>query len=194
MAEEDLKSVVAWLRSDRFPVQPAKQEAPEVEYSFFSKLLSHTILKPGEYPQQILQTPDSTDQVAFGRYIADGVADCYSCHSSDFLDQDKLHPERSKGYYGGGNKLNGEGGKPIFTANLTFDEETGIGKKYTKSQFIRAVKFGVRPDGSILRQPMSPHPTLSDYEVGAIYEYLKTIPKLKNDIAGKYAELQLATK
>ncbi|GAB4013367.1 hypothetical protein GCM10028808_32250 [Spirosoma migulaei] len=194
MAEEDLKSVVAWLRSDRFPVQPTKQEAPEAEYSFLSKLLSHTIIKAGDYPQQPIPMPDSTDQVALGRYIADGVADCYSCHSSDFLDQDKLHPERSKGYYGGGNKLNGEGGKPIFTANLTFDEETGIGKKYTKEQFIRAVKLGVRPDGSTLRLPMEPRPSLSDYEVGAIYEYLKTIPKLKNDIAGKNAELQLAKK
>lgn len=190
MADEDVKSIIAWLRSDRLPVQATKEEAPEVEYSFFSKVLVNTILKPGEYPQQPILIPDSTNQVAFGRYIADGVADCYSCHSGDLIDQDKLHPEKSKGYYGGGIKMGGEGGKEIHTANLTFDEETGIGKKYTKEQFIRAVKMGVRPDGSILRLPMEPRPSLSDYEVGAIYEYLKTIPKIKNDIAKKNAELQ----
>ncbi|WP_420149693.1 c-type cytochrome, partial [Spirosoma sp.] len=111
MSDEDLQSVIAWLRSDRLPVQPSKEEAPELEYSFFSKLLTNTIIKPGDYPQQSILMPDSTDQVAFGRYIADGVADCYSCHSGDMLDQDKLHPERSKGYYGGGIKMGGEGGK-----------------------------------------------------------------------------------
>ncbi|UFH53484.1 cytochrome c [Spirosoma sp. KNUC1025] len=189
MSDEDVKSVIAWLRSDRLPVQPTKEEAPEVEYSFFSKVLANTIMKPGEYPLQPILIPDSTDQVAFGKYIADGVADCYSCHSADLLDQDKLHPERSKGYYGGGIKMGSEGGKEIHTANLTFDEETGIGKKYTKAQFIQAVKMGVRPDGSILRRPMEPHPSLTDYEVGSIYEYLKTVPKLKNDIAKKNAEI-----
>jgi cytochrome c2 len=194
IADEDLKSVIAWLRSDRFPVQPTKEEAPPINYSFFSKLLVHTIMKPGNYPDQIILLPDTTNQVAYGRYMADAVGDCYSCHSSDFLDQDKQHPERSKGYYGGGSQMNGEAGQPIYTANLTFDEETGIGKKYTKAQFVQAVKQGVRPDGSILRLPMEPHPTLTDYEAGAIYEYLKTIPRLKNNVAQKNAEAQLATK
>jgi hypothetical protein len=41
---------------------------------------------------------------------------------------------------------------------------------------------------------MGPHPTLTDYEVGAIYEYLKTIPKIHNDVAKKNAEAQLAAK
>ncbi|GAB4023942.1 c-type cytochrome [Spirosoma koreense] len=190
MSDEDLKSVVAWLRSDRFPVQPAKDEAPESEYSFFAKLLANTVIKPGEYPQRVIPMPDTTDQVAYGRYLADAVSDCYGCHSSDFTKQDKEHPDRSAGYYAGGNQLNGEDGKPVFTANLTFDEETGIGKKYTKEQFIRAVKQGVRPDGSILRQPMEPRPSLTDYEVGAIYEYLKTIPKQKNDVNSLYAKVK----
>jgi mono/diheme cytochrome c family protein len=194
MADEDLKSVVAWLRSDRFPVQATKQEAPASEFSFVSKLLAHTLLKPLPYPQQFVGLPDSTDHVALGKYTADAIGDCFSCHSGDLLDQDKVHTERTKGYYGGGIELVGEGGKPVVTANLTFDEETGIARKYTKEQFIRAVKGGVRPDGSILRSPMAPKPMLSDREVGAIFEYLKTVPKIRNDIAKKNQEIQLANK
>ncbi len=76
-------------------------------------------------------------------------------------------------------------GRPIRTANITFDRETGIGGKYTKAQFIRALKQGVRPDGSLLRYPMEPRPALTDSEAGAIYEYLKTVPKLRNDVARK---------
>ena len=194
MADEDLKSVIAWLRSDRFPVQPTKQEAPNSELSFVSKLLTHTLMKPLPYPQQYIAFPDTTDQVALGRYTADAIGDCFACHSGDLIDQDKIHPEKTKGYYGGGIEMVGHEGKKVVTANLTFDEKTGIARKYTKDQFIRAVKGGVRPDGSILAYPMEPKSVLSDWEVGAIYEYLKTVPKIQNDIARKSAEVQLAEK
>lgn len=192
MADEDLKSVVAWLRSDRFPVQATNQEAPQSELSFVSLLLTHTLMKPLPYSPKLISLPDSTDQVALGRYTADAIGDCYSCHSGDLIDQNKSFPEKSKGYYGGGIEMKDESGNPVFTANLTFDEQTGIARKYTKEQFIRAVKLGVRPDGSILRQPMFPRPMLTDYEVGAIYEFLKTVPKIPNDIAQKNADRQLA--
>lgn len=194
MADEDLKSVIAWLRSDRFPVQPSKDEAPASEFSLVSKALAHTLMKPLPYPGQAIAFPDSANLVALGRYTADAIGDCYACHSGDLIDQDKIHPEKTKGYYGGGIEMVGEGGKKVITANLTFDEKTGIGSRYTKEQFIRAVKFGVRPDGSILKYPMEPKMVLSDREVGAIYDYLKTVPKINHDIAQKTAELQLAEK
>jgi mono/diheme cytochrome c family protein len=192
MSDEDLQSVVAWLRSDRFPVQATPEEPQGSEFSFVTKLLTHTMLKPLPYPQRFIALPDSTDPVALGKYTADAVGDCFGCHSADLVDQDKVHPERTRGYYGGGAELMGEGGQPIHSANLTFDEESGIGRKYTKEQFIKAVKMGVRPDGSLLKLPMSPKMMLSDREVGAIYEYLKTIPKIRNDIAQKNADLQIA--
>ncbi|MPR36840.1 c-type cytochrome [Salmonirosea aquatica] len=194
VSDEDLKSVVAWLRSDRFPVQAVPEEPQSSDLSIVSKLLTHTVMKPLPYPQHMIAPPDSTDPIALGKYTADAVGDCFSCHSGDLVDQNKVHTERTKGYYGGGIEMTGEGGKPVVTANLTFDEETGIARKYSKEQFIKAVKMGVRPDGSILRYPMTPKLALSDQEVGAIYEYLKTVPKIKNDIKQKSTELEIAKK
>ena len=194
LADEDLKSVVAWLRSDRFPVQASSQEPPASEFSLVSKLLTHTLMKPLPYSPMLIARPDSNNAVALGKYTADAIGDCYACHSADLIDQDKLSPPKTKGYYGGGIEMVGEGGHPVITANLTFDEQTGIAKTYTKEQFIRAVKGGVRPDGTILKYPMEPKMLLSDREVGAIYEYLKTVPKIQNDIAKKKADLQLAEK
>lgn len=187
MADEDLKSVVVWLRSDEALVQPSKQEAPQSDFSLFAKLLANTVIKPLPFPDQAILIPDSTDELAFGRYVADGLGTCYACHSADFTKQDALHPELSAGYYGGGNEMKTPDNKPIFTANLTFDEETGIGKKYTKQQFILAVKACIRPDGSLIRAPMFPH-LMTDYEAGAIYEYLKTVPNIKNDVISKEKE------
>lgn len=194
VSDEDLKSVVAWLRSDRFPVQDIPQEPQSSELSIVSKLLTHTMMKPLPYPQRFIAAPDSTDPVALGQYTADALGDCFSCHSADLVNQDKVHPELTKGYYGGGTEMLGEGGKPVITANLTFDEETGLARKYSKEQFIKAVKYGVRPDGSLLRYPMTPKLGLSDQEAGAIYEYLKTVPKINNDVARKNAELKIAKK
>ncbi|MEZ0608998.1 cytochrome c [Fibrella sp. WM1] len=192
LADEDLMSIVAWLRSDRFPVQATAQEPQPSQLSFVTTLLTHTLMKPLPYPQTIIARPDTNDLVALGKYTADAFGDCYACHSADLIDQDKVTPAKTKGYYGGGIEMVGEGGQKVVTANLTFDEKTGIGKKYNKEQFIRAVRNGVRPDGSILRYPMEPKMGLSEHEVGAIYEYLKTVPKIHNDIAQKNAAIQLA--
>ncbi|ARK12797.1 c-type cytochrome [Fibrivirga algicola] len=194
LADEDLMAVVAWLKSDRFPVQAAKSEPQPSELSFVSKLLTHTMMKPGDYPTSFIAMPDTNNMVALGKYTADAFGDCYTCHSGDLVKQDNVHTEKTEGYYGGGIELIGEKGQKIITPNLTFDEKTGIARKYTKDQFIRAVKGGLRPDGSILRYPMAPKMALSDREVSAIYEYLKTVPKITNDIAKKTAELQLAQK
>jgi mono/diheme cytochrome c family protein len=182
MADEDLHSLVAWLRSDAYPVQATQEEAPQAEFSLAYKLLLHTVLRPVDVPQRVITVPDTNDEIAFGRYAANVVGDCYTCHSASVLTIDKLQPERSEGFYGGGFEMLDDQGKPIRTANITFDEETGIGGKYTKEQFIRALKVGVRPDGSLLRYPMEPRPGLTDREAGAIYAYLKTLPKLHNAI------------
>lgn len=193
MADEDMESIVAWLRSDSFSVQPSRKETPPSEYSFVTKLLAHTVLGAVPYKQELQTIPDSTDEVAFGRYVANGLASCFACHSADFTKQDRATPELSAGFYGGGNEMKDEAGNIIYTANLTFDEQTGIARKYTKEQFIKAVKYCVRPDGSVLSYPMPPHTTLTDYEAGSIYEYLKTIPKIHNDVAAKNKQARLAS-
>lgn len=69
----------------------------------------------------------------------------------------------------------------VLTANLTPHPETGIGN-WTEEQFIRAVKYGLKDGEPALRYPMLPYSQLTDYEAGAIFEYLKTIPPIDNKI------------
>ena len=54
--------------------------------------------------------------------------------------------------------------------------------KYTEEDFIKAVRFGKKLDGSMVKYPMVPHTTLADLEVKGIYAYLKTIPLIKTGI------------
>ena len=182
MADEDIKSVIAYLHSDRFPVQATKGRQPDQEPSLLLKILTNTVMKPIDLVNEPILVPDSTDKLAFGRYVANDMVGCYACHSKDFSKQDPLNPEKSLGFYGGGNPMPDLEGKIIPSSNLTFDAETGIAKKYTEAQFVEAVKLCKKPDGSLLRYPMMPHVTLTDYEIAAIYGYLKTIPKIHNEV------------
>ena len=61
-------------------------------------------------------------------------------------------------------------------------EETGIGN-WTEEQFVKAVKFGIVPNGPALRNPMIPYAQLTDEEAKAIYAYLRTVPKIKHAIS-----------
>ncbi|HVG40966.1 MAG TPA: c-type cytochrome [Chitinophagaceae bacterium] len=182
-SDEDLASVITFLRSDHSWVQPADIQQPKTKPSFLAKLLTNIgVIKPFNYPKAPIPEPDTTNAVAWGKYIALGQLECFSCHSKDFAKNDYLNPEKSTGFFGGGNKLSLGNGKEIHSLNITMDEETGIGK-WMEETFVKAVKYGELPDGQArLRPPMQPYSLLTDSEAKAIYAYLQTVPKIKNKV------------
>lgn len=180
-SDEEIASIIAFLRSDDPLVQATEVDNVESRPSFFAKFLSRVAFKPFPYPQQPQTAPPPTDRVAYGRHLALDLVDCYSCHSADFASVDGVHPERSKGFFGGGNTMTDFGGHPIHTANLTPDRQTGIGG-WTEEDFVRAVKGGFRPDNTPILYPMQTYVELTDDEVRAIYAYLRTVPALRNAV------------
>ena len=186
MSDEDLYSIVAYLRSDAPMVQSVDVEQPPTKPSFLVKMLSNFVFKPLPYPQEEIVAPLKTDKVAFGRYIALGVADCNGCHSKDFTTNNAMEPEKSEGFFGGGTILLDEEGNEIISANLTM-HETGLAG-WTEEEFIRCVKFGVRPDKTMVSSVMPKHTMLDDEEIGAIWAYLQTVPKIDNTILRAAAE------
>ena len=181
LADEDLKDVIAFLRSDDPLVAPVQHKRPPSEPSFFSKFLCRVAFKPLPWPEQPIPRPDSADPVAVGRYLVNAHAQCFGCHSADFATNDDLHPEKSAGYLGGGNAMPDMTGRKVVTTNITFDETTGLGK-WSEDDFVRALRFGVRPDRSVLVYPMVPYPELTDGEARAIYAYLRTVPHIQNAV------------
>ena len=181
MADEDLKDVIAFLRSDDPLVKPVKVKRPLSQPSLLTKVLARTVFKPIPYPTAPIPTPDPSDKVAYGRYLVQARAICYPCHSADFAKLDEHVPENSGGYLGGGNEMPDLNGRLVKTANITPDPETGIGK-WSEAEFVRLVRFGVRPDASVIQYPMVPFPELSDDEARAIFAYLRTVPPIKNAV------------
>ncbi len=183
MSDEDLQSIIAFLKSDHAWVKADNTRQPESSYSFFAKFLTNIkAIQPMPFTGQAIPQPDTTNLVKWGEYVSLYRVECYTCHSRDFATDDFINPEKSKGFFGGGNKFEMPGGQVIYSRNLTMDEETGIGK-WSEEDFVRAVKTGIVPGGQqSLRPPMKPYSDLSDGEARAIYAYLKTVPKIKNHV------------
>jgi len=182
MADEDILDVIAFLRSDDPLVRPIKAKRPASKPSLMTKVLSRVVFKPLPYPTAPIVAPDPSDKVAHGRYLVQGRAMCFPCHSADFAKVDDFVPERSAGYLGGGNAMPDMNGRIVKTSNITPDPETGIGK-WSEDEFVRLVRFGVRPDNTVIVYPMVPFPELTDDDARAIYAYLRTVPPIKNAVS-----------
>ena len=109
-----------------------------------------------------------------GKYLVETIAACGNCHT----------PVGPKGpimarAFSGGPPLPGEGFK-AFATNITPDKETGIGK-WTDVQIFRAIREGVRPDGSIVRPPMpiELYRKMSDRDAKAIVAYLRRVKPIR---------------
>lgn len=185
ISDEDLFSIIAFLRSEDPLVQPVDAPSVPCEPSFLTKFLCRVAFKPLPYPEQPVIAPPVIHTAAYGRYLACAVVDCYGCHSADFTKTDPLIPENSMGFFGGGNAMIGTDGRVVHTANITPDPTTGIGN-WSQEQFIVAVTQGRRPDGKQLRLPMPPYVMLDSLEAAAIYQYLRTVPPIVNEVLRKW--------
>lgn len=182
VSDEDMASIISWLRSDDPILHPKKVKSEPCEPSWFAKFLCHVAFKPLPYPAEPIKQVDQNNLVEFGKYCVQTRYQCFACHSADFATNDELNPHLSKGYCGGGNKMPDYSQKIIPTSNITFDEETGIGK-WSLEDFDKALRLAIPPNNQpALRYPMDPYVRLTPIEVKAIYEYLKTIPKIKNKV------------
>jgi mono/diheme cytochrome c family protein len=180
MADDDINAIIAFLRSDDQRVAANPTPDQPCEPSALTKFLSTVAWTPLPMPEGPIPMPDELNSVELGKYLAHNL-DCFSCHSADFSSNNFLDPEQSVGYFGGGNKPLNKEGVIMYTSNLTPDSETGIGN-WSKKQFVQAVKYGIKEGEPALQFPMMPYVQLTDYEAGAIYDYLMTIPPIKNDV------------
>ena len=180
ISDEDLFSLIAFLRSDHAMLKPVKNDLPESRSSFFLKSLMKFAIKPTTYSAQVIETPASENVVEYGRYLVNGRYSCFECHSRSSAKINYEDPALSEGYLGGGSNLMVFGNTfGIRSANISPHDQMGIGA-WTVDDFRKAVTVGYRPDGKLLRAPMN-RMKLDSLEVEAIYAYLKTVPPVAND-------------
>ncbi|HMQ48993.1 MAG TPA: c-type cytochrome [Saprospiraceae bacterium] len=183
LSDEDLKSIVAYLKSDANKVQPSAVQHPDHQPTLLVKILSNLVFKPLPYPETPPATVNPNDAVAYGKYLATGAFLCYDCHSASFETNDILIPENSPGYFGGGAPVPVIGNPADITlaANITPHPEHGIGN-WTEEQFANAVRYGQGADGVGLHPAMPKFTLMTDSDVHAIWAYMQTVPAIDNEV------------
>lgn len=129
-------------------------------------------------PWAMAQGQNNKTTVERGRYLVEGVVACGNCHVAR---GPQGQPLFEKGLSGG--MLFDEPVFKAYAANITPDAATGIGK-WTDAQLSKAIREGVRPDGSLIGppMPMAFYRHLSDSDLAAIVAYLRAQKPVANSV------------
>ena len=180
MAEQDLKDLVAYLRS----VPPVNRATPPKKITvplFESVFLPAWLAAFAAHETPPPSAP--TTGVARGEYLARAVAHCGECHTPRTMtmavDNTRL--------MAGNPKNRGPEGSAV--PNITPDRETGIGS-WTEEQITDYLESGNKPDGDVsgglmmevIEGTSAGYKDLTKADRQAIAKYLKSIPAVKNKI------------
>lgn len=160
IGREDLGALIAFLEQ----VEPVDRPKGDLTVGPMARLLYAVGNLPQlvsaeivDHRRPIPTAPPQDSSVAYGEYMA---VTCTGCHGSDFA----------------GGPIPGAPPSWPPATNLTPHPEDGIGS-YSQEEFIRAVRTGQRPDGTMISDvmPVSQFQELTRTEVVALWAYLQTL-------------------
>ncbi|MGR3811762.1 cytochrome c [Jiulongibacter sp. NS-SX5] len=186
MATEDVYSIIAYLRS----LSPVESVNKVSSTDFPVSLIKNT------FPVEANPTPlpDKSDVVAYGSYITN-AAGCIECHSK----KDAMGKNIPGTEFGGGMAFKLPGLGTVYSANISPDPETGM--KHSKDGFIALFKMysdstytphSIEKGSMQTMMPWMMYSGMTEEDLGAIYEYLKTVTPIQNEVAVKF-EAELAS-
>lgn len=176
MSDEDAYSVVAYLNS----LLPVKNRLPKTEMNFPVNLMMKFAPAPVTAP---VAAPDRSNKLKYGEYLVQ-MGGCIGCHSQ----MDKGKPIAGK-EYGGGEEFHFNG-MLVRAANITPDEETGLGK-WSEQRFVDKFKgFGNMTydnappmnQSNFTLMPWLSMSQLPEGDLRAIYAYLRTVKPVYNPV------------
>ena len=178
MAEEDLKALIAYLRT----LKPVRKETPPLKtwIPFYRSLLTPLWLKFfGRFSNPPAKAP--IGGIKRGRYLVERVSLCGDCHTPrNFLGV----PNRS--LHLAGTKV-GPLGDEI--SNITPDKGTGIGQ-WSQEEIADLILTGIKPNldnvqglmEEVIEGASRGYKNMTREDALAIAEYLKTVQPIVNKI------------
>ena len=122
------------------------------------------------------RTPQRVER---GRYLAQGLLQCFLCHSERDWTRPGAPPVAGK--EGAGAVW--EGRPWLVAPNLTPDEETGMGRR-TDDMLARAIREGIAHDGRVLHPQMwyGSFRSLADEDLAAVIVFLRSLEPIRNPL------------
>jgi len=172
--------------------------------ALYLAIMTSAALAAGDTGQ--VQPESPTTSVTRGKYLVD-TSGCHDCHTPWVMGPDGPAPDMSRARSGQPQTLamppapkfpegpwlvsiaatNTAYAGPwgvSFTANLTPDRETGLGK-WTERNFIETIRTGRhlgRGRPVLPPMPVQVYRNMTDADLGAIYAYLQSIPSVSNRV------------
>jgi mono/diheme cytochrome c family protein len=117
---------------------------------------------------QALTIPTDAASLARGKHLVDNVTNCHDCHGKDL-----------------GGKLIFDGG--FMVARVTGPNLTrgkgGVVSDYSDADWLRALKHGLRRDGSpLIIMPAQIFSALTESDMAAVIAYVKTLPPVDREV------------
>jgi mono/diheme cytochrome c family protein len=137
-------------------------------------------VEPPVYAARALRditVPRTPERVARGEYLAEGLLQCFACHSERDWTQPGAPPVAGKKGAGAAWP-----GRPWLVApNLTPDRDTGIGR-WTDDMLLRAIREGISHDGRVLHKQMwyGAFRALPDADAEAVVAYLRSLKPIRH--------------
>jgi hypothetical protein len=169
-------SIIAYIRT----LKPIENTPPQTKLNFPLNLIVRTI--PGKHTEH--GSPDTSNVYEYGKYLVN-AADCIECHTQR---KDGRIIEGLE--FAGGFEFPFPNGQVVRSANLTPDEETGIGT-WSETDFVNKFKFYDNPEGRTMlaasmeyntTMPWTMFAGMTEHDLGAIYKYLRSVKPLKNKV------------
>ena len=118
---------------------------------------------------EAVAVPTDEEAIARGRHFAEAVTVCQGCHG-DNLEGDLL--------------FGVTGIASVYASNLT-SGQGGIGVTYSDTDYVRAIRHGVNPEGrGLMIMHSDIFHNISEEDLGAIIAYIKSVPPVDNEIPG----------
>lgn len=180
MAQEDLKALIAYLRT----LKPVKKPTPQLKtWAPFARNLGVPIFLKifGRFSNPPAQAPKSG--VERGRYLVDHVSLCGDCHTP----RNSIGVPKQSFYLAGASQKIGPLGEAV--PNITPDKETGIGE-WKREDIAELLISGTKPDldnvqglmYEVIQGTTHGYKDMKKEDALAIADYLKSIPAIKNKI------------
>lgn len=175
MSDDDVQSLVAYMNT----LAPVRNPLPPTKLAFPVNLM----IKGAPQPAGSVEAPDRSDKLKYGEYLV-AIGACVGCHTP----AERGAPVPGK-EFAGGEKFDAPAYGLVYSANITPDLETGIGKwseeffvqkfydyrEYAQSGPPKATgpeQFTVMPWLALSR--------LTREDLGAMYTYLRTLKPVRN--------------
>jgi mono/diheme cytochrome c family protein len=168
MSDDDLRAIISYLRTTK----PVHNEVPDHDVNLMGNVVRAFLLEPvgpaGEVPHDV---PCDTT-AAYGKYLVTKVAQCGGCHSQ--------HDETGKilgAELAGGTPMTRPGSTvALAPPNLTPDSSSRI-FGWSQDDFVKRFRMGqLNPHSEM---PWPSFSRMTDEELKAIYQYLKTVKPAK---------------